>query len=367
MTNQAIVVRRDRVQPLPDSSDSEQRAPHASGRTNLDGTDSSEPEPLGPRASGLTNRGGGATRETRLLAIRDLSERQARVVRRDQLRARGWTRHQVAHEINYGRWHELSTEVIALQNAPLTYAQQLWLGVLHAGAGAALSHCTTLKCNGLERWEPELFDVLCPKSQAPDPLEGFFFHESRRDYTPWVHPIRSPSQLRVEHACLLAAERKPSVRAGIGIVAACVQQGLARSDRLFDASLTISKLRHGRQIRLSLLDIAGGAHSFAEIDLGRLCRVFGLQPPTRQVFRYDAHGRRRYLDCSWDLVDGTRVVLEIDGAFHLEVETWSADMVRERGVVIGVGRVLRCSTFEIRDDGDTIMRDLAAIGVPRQR
>ncbi|MDQ3483836.1 MAG: hypothetical protein M3445_00220 [Actinomycetota bacterium] len=49
------------------------------------------------------------------------------------------------------------------------------------------------------------------------------------------------------------------------------------------------------------------------------------------------------------------------------METWSADMVRERGVVIGVGRVLRCSTFEIREDGGAITRDLAAIGVPRRR
>ena len=252
-----------------------------------------------------------------------------------------------------------------MQNAALTYEQRLWLGVLYAGPGTVLSHGTTLKVNGLERWDPQVIDVLSPKSHTLEPIDGFFFHETRREYTAWIHPTRQPPQLRIEEACLLAAERKRSVQAGIGLVAACVQQRLTTSDRVFTSSLTISKLRHGHQIRLALLDIAGGAQSFAEIDVGRLCREFGLQQPTRQVFRYDARGRRRYLDCVWELADGTKVVLEIDGSFHFESESWWRDMARERGVVIDVGRVLRCSTFEIRDTGSAIMKDLAAAGVPR--
>ncbi len=291
---------------------------------------------------------------------------QLGVVRRSQLRDLGWRSHHVDHEIDYGRWQLAAPEVVVMHNGPLTYAQRLWVGILHAGPTAALSHATTLKINGLEHWDPPLIDVLSAKSHTLERLDGYFFHETRRDYAAWVHPTRQPPQLRIEEACLLAAERRPSIRAGIGLVAACVQQRLTVADRLYGSSLTISKLRHGHQIRLALLDIGGGAHSFGEIDVGRICRQYGLQLPTRQRFRFDRAGRRRYLDCEWELPDGTTVVLEIDGAFHREAENWWRDMKRERGVVIDVGRVLRCSTTEMRLEPAQIVADLRAVGVPTQ-
>ena len=158
----------------------------------------------------------GRKRESRLDAIAELQATQCQVVRRAQLRALGWTRKQIQHEVTFGRWHQAAPEVIALQNSRLTGDQLLWLGILHAGPGSALSHGTTLKLNGLEHWEPDAVDVLSPKGHTVERLDGFFFHESRRDYRAWIHPIRLPPQLRVEEACLLAAERKRSVRAGIG-------------------------------------------------------------------------------------------------------------------------------------------------------
>ncbi len=291
---------------------------------------------------------------------------QLGVVRRAQLYESGWTRHHVEHEIRYGRWQLAAPEVVVLHNGPLTYEQRLWVGILHTGSAAALSHATTLKVNSLEHWDPPLIDVISPRGNTVEKLEGFFFHETRRDYCDWIHPTRRPRQLRIEEACLLAAERKRSARSGIGLVAACVQQRLTVPDRLFASSLTVSKLRHGHQIRLAVLDIAGGAHSFAEIDIARVCRHYGLRQPTRQQFRLDRSGRRRYLDCEWDLEDGTKIVLEIDGAFHREAENWWRDMQRERSVVIEVGRVLRCSTIEIRLEPEQIASDLLAVGVPRQ-
>jgi hypothetical protein len=110
----------------------------------------------------------------------------------------------------------------------------------------------------------------------------------------------------------------------------------------------------------------GGAQSFSEIDLGRRCREFGLMAPTRQVFRLDRDGRRRYLDCMWELPDGTTLVLEVDGSLHREAASWWRDIARERDLVIRVGKVVRCSTFELRHNHPAIMRDLVALGVPRQ-
>ena len=69
---------------------------------------------------------------------------------RSQLRGLGWSDSQIDHEIKYGRWHAPAWGVVALQNAPLTYDQRLWLGVLHAGDGAVLTHLTACRRAGLD-------------------------------------------------------------------------------------------------------------------------------------------------------------------------------------------------------------------------
>ena len=230
-----------------------------------------------------------------------------------------------------------------------------------------MSHRTGCAEAGLTGWEPRFVDVLTPKGDFAPDLDGFFFHQTRRDYAAWVHPTRQPACLKIEPCALLAAEREKWTRAGIGLIAAVVQQRHTTADRLLLTSLEIPKLRHGREFRLALGDIAGGAHSFAEIDVGRLCREVGLQPPARQRLKYDRDGRRRFLDCEWDLPDGRVLVLEIDGSFHMLAENWWRDMRRERAEVVSGSVVLRCSGIELRLEPGPILLDLAAAGVPRSR
>jgi hypothetical protein len=236
------------------------------------------------------------------------------VVGREQLHALGWSHQHIEHEIDVGRWTRVAPTVVALQNAPLVWEQRLWLGVLHASPRGVLTHATACQESGLERWDCTTVDVLTPKGDLVSDLEGFSFHQTRRDYSTWVHPSRQPATLTIEAAALLAAERDTSVRRGVGRLAAVVQQRLSTAERLLLTSLTISKLRNGAILRLALGDIAGGAQSFAELDLGRICDSFALQPPARQRIRMDRTGRRRYLDCEWDLPDGRILVLESTAA-----------------------------------------------------
>jgi len=307
-----------------------------------------------------TNRGG------RLAELAPLAERQARVVSRAQLTDLGWTAHQIAHEIEFGRWRLAAPNVVALQNAPLVEEQRLWLGVLHAGDGAALTHLTACRYEGLQWYAPDTVEVISPKGHLVAPLPGFFFHQTRRPYQRWVRTNGSGMPvLGLEHAALLAAERDDHQRRAVGLLAASVQQRLTTADRLLVSTRDIRKLRHGRLFRLSLGDIAGGAQSFAEIDVGRICREAGLVEPERQRIRKDGQGRRRYLDCEWDLPDGRVIVLEIDGSFHMKTEHWWRDMRRERRVVITGRTVLRCASIEVRLEPHEIVLDLAAIGVPR--
>ena len=231
---------------------------------------------------------------------------------------------------------------MALQNAPLAYDQRLWLGVLHAGDGAVLTHLTACRRAGLE-WKGDdgTIHVLTPKGDLVDPIDGFFFHQTRRPYGRWVRPVPSgPRPLPIEHAALLTAERDRYVRRAVGLLAASVQQRLTTADRLIVTARQIRKLRHGAIFLPLLDDIAGGAQSFAEIDIGRLCARAGLAQPTRLV------------------------ALEVDGSFHLQVGNWWSDMKRERAVVLSRTTVLRCATIELRLEAWEVMADLRRAGVP---
>jgi very-short-patch-repair endonuclease len=83
------------------------------------------------------------------------------------------------------------------------------------------------------------------------------------------------------------------------------------------------------------------------------------------VPRLDRAGKRRRTDCEWVLSDGTVLVLEVDGAFHMEVMQWGADIKRARAITTRERIVVRCTSFELRHEMDEVARDLLALGVPR--
>ena len=323
-------------------------------------TDSSDP------LTGRTHSKPQTNRSERMHRIETLAAEQSGILARRQLEALGWTDSHVDHELRFQRWQRPAPGVLALNTGELSDDQRLWVGVLHAGPGAVLSHLTAARRGGLRWVGRDMIDVLTPKGDLVAPLDGYFFHQTRRPYFRWVHPTSGPPRLPLEHAALLAAERDRNVRRAIGLLAACVQQGLTTTDRLGSTIPMIRKLRHGKTFGLVLGDIAGGAQSFAEINVAKLCEDAGLAGPDRQVVRIDKEGRRRYLDCAWVLPDGRVVVLEIDGSFHSEVRAWWTDMRRERAVVIQGDTVLRCSSIELRLEPADVMADLRAIGVPHK-
>lgn len=230
---------------------------------------------------------------------------------------------------------------------------------------SVLTHATACEVAGLLWTFDPIVHVLTEKGDLVAPLPGLRLHQTRRPYLRWKTPGGGLPLLRVEHAVLLTSERDRYPRRAVGRLAAAVQQQLTTAVRLTAASREVRKLRRGELFRLALGDIEGGAQSFAEIDVGRLCQEAGLCPPYRQSLRRDRAGRRRYLDHEWRLADGRVLVLEVDGSFHMKVEHWTGDMKRERGVVISGRIVLRCSSLEVRLAPDEILRDLVEAGVPR--
>ena len=111
---------------------------------------------------------------------------------------------------------------------------------------------------------------------------------------------------------------------------------------------------------------AVASHALSEIDLiRRLPPLWHSGAGSAGEARRISMDGSRYLDAEWTLNDGRRVVLEVDGAHHLDVRSWQADMRRERGLVVRGAQMLRATAIELRAEPALVVADLLAIGVPR--
>ncbi len=295
-------------------------------------------------------------------AARDLSEQQQGLVARRQLRALGVNRDQVAANVRAGRWAERSSVVVSTFTGELTREQHAWLGVLHAGPPALVGGYRALELHGLRSWHRDDTTVLVDEEAHLEPLPGIDWFRTRRPLELWR--ARSPMPLaRVEPAALLCAAYEPSWRTAQGLLAAVVQQRLTTAADLRRQLARMTPLRRAPRFRVLLNEIEGGAGSLAEVDVTRMCRDFGLPLPTRQRQRRDRGGRVRYTDCEWDLPDGTVLVLEVDGAFHMEVEHWEDDIQRQRRLTTPGRLVVRCTSREVRDEPFQLAADVRALGL----
>ncbi len=214
--------------------------------------------------------------------------------------------------------------------------------------------------------EAQSIHLVVARGCKTAPLPGVVVHESRRLFDSRRRKYQGLPCVDVASSTIDAAAWQRWPRFAVTLLTASVQQRLCAPDEL-DAALALAgRVRHKRYMRLALADIRGGAESLGEIDVAALCRRFQLMPPSRQRIRRDPGGRRRYLDCEWDLPDGRVVILEVDGAQHMEIEHWWADMPRQRGITSWQQMVLRCAAIELRVTPQAVIDDLRAMGVPRR-
>ena len=294
-----------------------------------------------------------------------LARAQEGMLARRQLTPLGMDADRVRNQLAAQRWQARSSTVISTFTGPLTFRHQLWLGVLHAGEHALVGGLTAAAVHGLQHWDRPEVTVLVPYRSDVSRVSGIRFVRTRRAMSLLRDRTHQIPMTRVEPAILMAAAGQRSTRTAAGLLAAAVQQRLTTAERLIDWLVRLRPLRHSRLLRGALTEIAGGAQSMSELDVGRMCLRFGLAPPRRQVRRRDAGGRVRFTDCEWTLPDGRTVVLEVDGSFHMDVDHWEDDMARHRRLSRPDRVVVRCSSRELREEPFRVFSDLAALGVPR--
>jgi hypothetical protein len=294
---------------------------------------------------------------------RPLAARQHGMLARRQLNALGLDHNHVRHQVEAERWALRTPTVVSTTTGPLTFMQRVWLGLLHAGRDATVADLTALQLAGLHRWERPELTIMVPQSAEIEPVDGIRFKRTRRDLDELSERRSGVRTLAVEPAALLVGGYGRSARTGCGLLAAVVQQRLTTPARLGGWIDRLQPLRRARLLRATLVDIEGGAQSMAEIDVGRICRRFGLPAPIRQVRRRERSGRVRFTDCEWRLPDGRLLVLEVDGAFHMTSDQWADDLARSRGLVARGVVAVHCTAEELRFRPGRVVADLAALGL----
>ncbi len=295
---------------------------------------------------------------------RQLAAWQGGLVSRRQLNAAGVDRFQVRNQVQAGRWTTVGPMVVATFTGELTWEQRGWAAHLHAGPRSLLGGLTSARLQGLRGWDRELVEVLIPHGTEVARMDGVTFVRSRRPLAAIAGRGINSHLAQLAPALLLRASSGMSERAAGGLLASSVQQRLLTADHLLAWLPRLQPLPRARLLRSLLLDVRGGAESMAEIDLGRICRRAGLAAPDRQRRRKDRGGRWRWTDAEWDLPNGRTLVLEVDGAFHAEVEHWGADLKRQRKITSPTRIVVRATALELRLEPADVVQDLRALGVP---
>lgn len=304
---------------------------------------------------------GNAPRMNRML--QRLIDTQAGMVARRQLTARGVDWDAVDANIVAHRWVARTPRVISTVTGTLTTEQRRWLGVLHAGPRSMLGGLTAAAEHGLVGWERDAVTVLVDDELSFEPVHGVRFFRSRRPFDLLISPRPGIPRCQLEPAVLLWAGYEAVPRAAHGAVAAVIQQRLTTPERMVSWVDRLTPLRRAKPFKRTLSDIAGGAHCGAELDVRRMCRRFGIRAPDRRQLRVDRAGRRRWTDCEWNLPDGSTLVLEVDGSFHLDVTEWGADLKRARRITTAARTVVRCTAYEIRHGPEEVALDLIALGL----
>jgi hypothetical protein len=226
--------------------------------------------------------------------LRDLLDHQCGVLTTAQAGAH-LTEAAVRWRVASGRWQRICRGVLVAYSGPLTAAARLWVAVLAAGPGALLGGPTAAAAGGLRGYEAAVPHVVVPPGREVGRLADLVVHRAAVDPAD-VHPAAGPPRTRIARSLVDAARWAADDDRACALLAAGVQQRLVRPGDLTRVLSALPTANRRRLLLATVADIAGGAHSLAELDLVRLCRRHRLPPPTQQATRRDAAGRNRWLD-----------------------------------------------------------------------
>ncbi|MET7418315.1 DUF559 domain-containing protein [Dactylosporangium sp. NPDC005555] len=281
--------------------------------------------------------------------------RQHHVISRRQA-LRHLTRNALYYRVAAGRWQQPVRSIFVAHTGPIGIPQQRWIGVL--ATRGPLAAFSALEILGLKGYRKPYTEILITAKRRvtlvpPDTVIR------RTAYLPTGDVLTAglPPATVAARSLVDAAQWARDDAEATAVIAAAFQQRLVLSGEVLAVLGRLRGVRREALIRQTVDDARGGSHSISEVQFLQLCRRNGLPDPSRQVVRNDSRGRKRYRDA---LFQEWGVHVEIDGAQHMEVRAWSADMTQHNEIAISGDRLLRFTAWQIRRDPDTVVRQLRA-------
>ena len=280
------------------------------------------------------------TAQANVIAVWQLGDQGRRIVRR-------------AHKA--GHWHELTSNVYAAAPSEPTEAQWIWAAALHAGPLGRLAGQAALFASGWDHDVARPIDVLVPAELNPGCPEWIRLHRTTR-------LLKSPKggmpRTHAAQSCLDAVAWCRTDREAVFVLITALKEGLVKPRALLMALRDRPRMYRRQLVSQTVDEFTGGVMSMGEHDFARLCREYGIRPPDRQVRRKSTQGRR-FLDAYWD---AEKVVVEIDGAGHADVEVMRDDHERQNDIVLRGDRIfLRVFTWVLRYEPEVFMTQLAQV------
>lgn len=278
------------------------------------------------------------------------------VTRPADLLSAGVTRSAMVANLAANRWQRCGRAIV-LHAGPLTRDERWLAALLNCGPRSLLTAFSAAEFAGLQQWERSEIHVLAPAGTVAARVPGLVIRLHFSGQWPVARWRNSRCQ-ELAAALIRAASSFDSVRPACAILAAAVQQQLLGADDLLRAVSRSTRTRHRAALLAAVHDIAGGSDALSEIDFVRLCRRNGLPAPIQQLRRPDSSGRNRYLDATWRRKDGRLVVVEVDGALHLNPKRWWDDQLRQNELSLAGALVLRFPSIVVRTDERAVARQL---------
>lgn len=284
------------------------------------------------------------------LAAQALGADQSLVANRRQLAAAGVPHWVVRHELRVGRWQPWGSQVVILHNGPLSAATRRAAAVLEVSPVAALDGVSALQEAGITGLDDTLVVVSAPKGSRPRRPPDVRVRETRRfresDVVGGAIRRMRPAVAAVHAALWAVSDRQATL-----FLTLTVQQRRATAATLATELATVRSHRRRAFLTQILLDLAGGAHSLGELDVGRGLRRRGLPEPVRQSVRQRPNGKE-YLDCEFPEFG---LVLEIDGAGHLQALQALSDLIRDLHLATEGHTVIRIPLIAWRLDEESVL------------
>jgi len=268
-----------------------------------------------------------------------LIDAQNRIVSRVQLLAARRTESEIRRRLRRRSWQTIHPGVYATHTGPIGYEERLLAGLLYAGPEAAWSHYTAAEQFGLIKPDSERqVHLSIPATRRVRGRPDLRIHRVDQ----WIDRLAAatPPRSAPAHAVLEVVGLVGTLDDAAAVVAEACQSGRVDPAEILRSLANHRRLRHGRDLRPILADVAAGSHSLLELRYLRdVERAHGLPTGIRQRLVGDEFTDIAYPEFG--------LVVELDGRFHLAPNRRWKDLDRDNRATLRAESTLRYGWLDI--------------------